>query len=352
QANIVERTYAINTGYCSLVNGRFYGSDSTCGGGSYGCALPPPNPVVSTPPPPPIIPTGSDVSFSDNSSGFTPVDATHTNTVSNNSNATIDLGFLVGDMTGCVWYKLPQLLVGNTMRAFFNFQSKYADVSGGSTQYGDGFTFAIVQSAGTDPNTACGYANSISGMHGEFLGFYGLRHDPSTTTLGAINGDSIAVEFDTYPNTGSRGDPANNHVAIVKDGNNTHNVATPNMGNNPPCSGTLGSGCYYTGTSTWLEDALLHDARIEIQTNCDNTCTADANNNSCGQITGAYSRIKVWIDSGNSDLRSDGTTPTVSHCYPQLSSMDNVYFGFTVATGAAVDNYTISNFGIVFAPAH
>ena len=347
QGNIAERTYTINTGYCYLANGRFYGSDPTCGNAIGGCAaLPPQDPNIGTAPPAVITPTGSQISLTGNSAGFLTVDSTNTNSVSNNANTTFDLGWLTGDITGCIWYQTPQLLGGNTMRAFFNFQSKYADVSGNSTQYGDGFTFATVQAAGTDPNTTCGYANAISGQHGEFLGFYGLRHNPSTTTLGTINGDSIAVEFDTYPNTGSRNDPANNHVAIVKDGDNTHNTTTPNMGNNPACSGTLGSGCYYTGTTTWLENALLHDVRVEMKTNCStNTCA------SCGLASGSYSQINAWIDSGNSDLRSNyGTAPTVQHCFLRPASMDNVYFGFTVATGAAVDNYTISNFGIAFTP--
>ncbi|MDI1472825.1 prepilin-type N-terminal cleavage/methylation domain-containing protein [Thermodesulfovibrio sp. 1176] len=264
-------------------------------------------------------PSGAQVSFANNINQFQEVE--------NNPNAvqvvgnTLILGGNIYSERGCFWFPSSYTLNNKKMRAYFKFRFTTVDTSSDSTAYADGFTFAVVD--GNMPVTACG------GL-GVDIGFGGLNYD------------SVAVEFDTYPNgSGWRNDPApNNHVAIIKRGNNTHGASTP-MGNNPLCPS---EGCYRTTSVTWLEDGVEHTVRVEIHTGCNPAC------NNCSSNPQNYSLIKAWIDCTScNDLTQDySASPTISHCFQLPSTMNSVKFGFTEGTGGRTQNIEIKDFGIGF----
>lgn len=273
-------------------------------------------------------PIGAQVSFANDINQFQQAEG-DSNAVQVNGNTLVLGGGVYGSNGyGCFWYPSSYQLNGKTMRAYFKFKFTSIDNSIDSTSYADGFTFAVVSE--NMPNNACGGA-------GINIGFGGLNYD------------SVAVEFDTYPNGGSWGwnDPANyNHVAIVKRGNNKHGVSTA-MGNNPPCpSSPPGSseGCAAPGPITWLEDGVEHTVRVEIHTGCDTACS------NCGSNPQNYALIKAWINcSSCNDLTQDySSTPTISHCFQLPSSMNNVKFGFTEGTWGRTQNVEIKDFGIGF----
>ncbi|QER42611.1 prepilin-type N-terminal cleavage/methylation domain-containing protein [Thermodesulfobacterium sp. TA1] len=260
---------------------------------------------------------GAQISFADNINQFQENE--------NNPSAvqvignTLLLGGNTGNTYGCFWFPSSYTLNGKKLRAYFKFKFLTVDTSPYSTGYADGFTFAVVD--GNMPTNVCGSA-------GEGLGFLGLNYD------------SIAVEFDVYPNSG-RNDPINyNHVAIVKRGTVTHNTYTL-MGDNPSCTS---NGCYRTNVTTWLEDGIEHTARVEIHTGCNPSC------NNCGNNPQNYALLKAWIDCSNcNDLTQDyASNPTIQHCFQLPQTMSSVKFGFTEATGGRNQNIEIKDFGIGF----
>jgi len=273
-------------------------------------------------------PIGAQVSFANDINQFQQVEGDPSAVQINGNTLVLGGGVYGSNGYGCFWYPSSYQLNGKTMRAYFKFKFTSIDNSSNSTSYADGFTFAVV--SGNMPNNACGGA-------GVNIGFGGLNYD------------SVAVEFDTYPNGGSggRNDPANyNHVAIVKRGNNTHGASTA-MGNNPPCpSSPPGSseGCTAPGPITWLEDGVEHTVRVEIHTGCNPAC------NNCGSNPQNYTLIKAWIDcSSCNDLTQHySSTPTISHCFQLPSSMNNVKIGFTEGTWGSTQNVEIKDFGIGF----
>lgn len=260
-------------------------------------------------------PPGAQVSFTNNINQFQ-TQANNPNAVTVSGN-TVIFGGNAYSTTGCFWYPSTYQLTGKTMRAFFKFRFSTIDTSSNSTQYADGFTFAVTR--GDMPTTACG------GL-GVDIGYGGLQYD------------SVAVEVDTYPNGGSwRYDPANNHVAVLFNGNNSHS------GSNPSCPS---AGCVAGSTATWLEDGVEHTTRVEIITGCNPQC------NNCNNHSQNYALYKAWIDcpaSACSTLTQNYTSsPTISHCFQLPSSMNTVKFGFTQGTGGAVQRVEISDFGIGF----
>ncbi len=309
------------------------------------------------------------ISFDQNMNNF--VVATGTNGAIINADNTLSLGLNQNNTTGCVWFPDPTKdpvepcdesncpLSRQTMRAYFNFQFANADTSANSTTYADGFTFTVMpgdnSATSCQDTTICRSIDSsngvdCSGCYGEYMGFCG------------IHGRPFAIEFDTYPNS-TRNDPSGNynHVAFVREtsyggsryGYNRHNESSNPActtgasctGNNPGC--IFDSMCSKTYPVTWFEDAHAHNARIEIRTKCNGTCstcenTGGGNNNAL---------IKVWVDCTNcDDLTSNFTdsSPQLTRCFPLDSSLNNIKFGFTEATGASQQNVTISNFSARF----
>jgi type II secretory pathway pseudopilin PulG len=266
-------------------------------------------------------PIGAQVSFANNINEFQQV-KNHPQAVQVRGN-TLVLGGGVYGSYGCFWYPSSFQLDGKKMRAYFKFKFPYVDTHPYSHDYADGFTFAVVTA--NMPTSACGWS-------GGWLGYHNLGYD------------SVAVEIDNYPNPPEHNIPDPryyNHVAIVKSGNVRHGSSTP-MGPNPSCPS---EGCvYYTANPTWLEDNQEHTVRVEIHTRCNSTCSA------CGSSSENYAFIKVWIDcSSCNDLTQDySPSPTVRHCFPLPSSMNNVKFGFTQGTGGRTQIVEITDFGIGF----
>lgn len=175
----------------------------------------------------------------------------------------IEFGLNNTNSAGCAWYPQNLPLFGKTMRAYWDFCYSGNDTSSNSTQYADGFTFALMQAG--NPTTYCGtgtsyhavtnprYDCSVWGGAGEYLAYCGLP------------GISRALEFDIYP-SGGRNDTSGsyNHAAIVNAYNHTSGSLvglfgdnTHNRGGNPvavtscypplpACNGTCNRQC--TGT--------------------------------------------------------------------------------------------------------
>jgi hypothetical protein len=273
-----------------------------------------------------------------------------------------------GDTTGAIWYAgsrgvcpggvCPDGLcaagrcgLGKGLRASFGFIFTSVDNSGDSTEFGDGFTFTIANAAGNDPATAAG--GPASGSRGEYLGYAG----PGPSGLG-IAAPKLAVEVDVYPNRGtnppdqvnSRHDNSNaNHVALVWWGasglydDNVHGAGAN------PVIGTTTSGTGYSEKAkqnnqpNWLEDGQEHTMRVELERD---------------DITGGGTYlVKVWIDAtgaGAGDVTKDYTAQAPQLDYKTTlgsadhEALDTVIFGWTQATGGAVQTVAIHDFSLEF----
>jgi len=143
---------------------------------------------------------------------------------------TVQLGRDLADSFGSVWYKgdsdIANCVEGNCflgrgIRAYLEFEFDDTDSSADSTDFGDGFTFALISSAN--------YTDGDTGEDGEYLGYAGAGSGPGLTGNG-LQPPKMAVEIDTYPNPGSgdacsddsrRDDGDANHAAMVYWGENT-----------------------------------------------------------------------------------------------------------------------------------
>ncbi len=305
---------------------------------------------------------------------------------------------------GSIWYQANNSFNNCTsgvcsfnsgLRAYFEFMFTKEDYSTNSTTFADGFTFAVMSAINnTPPDRTGGNVNQ-----GELMGYAGGGN--TTDGLG-LNPPKMALEFDTYPNAagtnfcsaGSRNDPNptnfRNHAALMFWGartlsgtcsgdprgsydDNRHGAG--GSGGDPQNSiGTADTG-YYQGTDqtckssgntcNWMEDGYLYSSRIEIERPPSNSANGTYN----------YT-MKAWI------VRSDtlsgltkthfqdvivpftdtaapfNTTPmpqinkTVpivnSSSFNDHSDLDQVYFGFTEATGASTQQVTVKNFNIFF----
>jgi len=270
------------------------------------------NPQIAgggTPPP------GAQLSFANDLSSFAPPSGTSGGVVVNGANGTIGLGNGNYGTGSCFWFPTAQTLAGKTMRAYFMFQQ--------TSGTGDGFTFALMQSAN---------ASNVCGSGGGYMGYAGIA-----------GGGNIAVEFDVYNNGNVTPffDPNANHVAIVQS-NDGLTAGNYHGSGNPTCGS---SGCN-SAPGFNINDGITHGVRVEIQTNCNAGC------GNCGLGGGNNNAaIKVWANCTScNDLTSNysGGSPTASHCFALAPAMNSVKFGFTEGTGGATQTVTLSNFGIGF----
>ncbi|MCG6535325.1 MAG: hypothetical protein L7F78_11685, partial [Syntrophales bacterium LBB04] len=146
----------------------------------------------------------------------------------NTSTDTINIGGGTNDASGALWYQ-GSSSAGNCvngicpfsygLRAYFEFTSA-ADWDINSTSSADGFDFVVMSAVNNTRTTAGGAAPGVS--QGELMGYAGP--DSTGDNLG-IKPPKMAIEFDTYPNTGtgdicssnSRSDPSPfaNHMALM-----------------------------------------------------------------------------------------------------------------------------------------
>ena len=133
---------------------------------------------------------------------------------------TIQLGGGLTDGYGSVWYKgdtdIANCIEGNCflgrgIRAYLEFEFDDTDSSADSTDFGDGFSFALISSAT--------YTDGDTGEGGQYLGYAGAG-----LTSNGLQPPKLAVEIDTFPNSGSgdvcadnsrRDDGNANHTAMV-----------------------------------------------------------------------------------------------------------------------------------------
>jgi hypothetical protein len=220
----------------------------------------------------------------------------------------------------------------------------------------------------------------------------------------------MAVEFDFYPNNGETSSgcgsgredylasPAaytNNHMAIIFWGanpvastqcavngtnypqasfdDNVHGAGsgdTSTATSGPVNSGSplvfttgyVGSTGYYAGAATtcstltnpstcnWMEDGHTYSFRLEI--------SRDGTNDGLYQINGWITTISPPPNCSGSNCMSDVTTPFTASV-PQITrtitldsindaALNQIYFGFTEATGSASQNVQVSNLGVFF----
>jgi hypothetical protein len=278
---------------------------------------------------------------------------------------------------GCLWYRgsrnwcdAGRCLFGTGLRAYFRFEFGAIPAGMGA---GDGFTFALINAAENDATRSGGR----EGM-GELLGYAG----PGNTADGqGLVPPKFAVEFDTYANQGtgtpdaanSRADGAGgDHAALVfwgmdrdagkcattgkgyicsQDDNRhsrpgTEDVGMVDSGDMPRNSAnTASSGDYVRqkNRQDWLRSAP-HAVRIEV----DRETVADA----MGQHR--Y-RIRAWIDCDACDdmtaaygAKAATLSRTVSLSGEMHDKFERVLFGWTEATGEAVQRVSISDFKLLF----
>ena len=313
---------------------------------------------------------------------------------------------------------------GIGLRAYFEFKYNTPDTSANSTAVGDGFTFTVLNaSTSTGGNEIpAGNTKTIRGgvpttavSLGELMGYGGPGNTTAASTLPLANTldglgikpPKMAIEFDTYPNTGAisnsgcsggRNDTSNNHVAVMFWGTNpsssimcpagstagntyrqasfddnvhgagsaTGATATAEPYNSASTGNGSGLGGYYErakGASTynWMEEGASHRVRVEIiRTPATNTyrikvwvdcelCTAypcPATSTACPASEYVYFQDVYSPYANSSYLPKLDRTVILTSTYSSM--LDNVLFGFTEGTGAATQQVSLSNISVYF----
>lgn len=157
---------------------------------------------------------------------------------------------------------------------------------------------------------------NLGNRQGVFTGADGIAFvlQPVCNGIGGIGGGigyfgimpSLAVEFDTYEN-GDRGDPAGDHVGLMKDGSVNHNGGT---------AAPITALQKYTTTNIGeLEDGNYHTVLI--------------------QWTASTKNLKVTLDG---TLMVDYSDDIVANIF---SGNRNVFWGFTAATGEGYNDQRV-----------
>ncbi|QLA19375.1 hypothetical protein [Desulfolutivibrio sulfoxidireducens] len=316
------------------------------------------------------------ISFENDLADFTPPVTSQAGVIATDvASSQAVLGNGVQDTYGALWYRGDRLwctdgkcLFGTGLRAFFRFS-----FASSGEDAGDGFTFAVVNATDNDTSRSGGHPDM-----GELLGYAG----PGDTADGlGLRPPKFAVEFDTYANTGandpdrvgSRADgDGGDHAAVVFWGrqadsgecawgrtryqcvqdDNRHSrpgvedVGQTTAGDMPRNSQNVSTGADYYARSrdaAWLRRGT-HAVRLEV----DRAGKPDASGNY------AYA-IRVWIDCADCDdvlTAFTGASPTLSRDFSLKTSlhakMERVLFGWTEASGDAVQRVTLSDFELVF----
>jgi hypothetical protein len=184
---------------------------------------------------------------------------------------------------------------------------------GAGAEFSTFFQFRFTNPGGISPADGIAFVlqtvnNNVGGAGGG-LGYMGIAN-------------SVAIEFDTYPNGPSAGDPNGNHVAIDTNG------------------ALNGSGVTVNG-----------------QINCTNVATVTGTPN-CMANGDIWS---VWIDYDGTNIKvalADNSLVRPANIIDQAINISgflgatSAYVGFTGATGAGFENHDILNWQLVqrFAP--
>ena len=392
--------YSVSSSWGSGVNGTGTCTgtciDGICSGGTGTC------PTILLPAPQEPV-----ITLQNDSSGFAPTQS-GAGAITVASDGSITLGGGGVHNSGTILYQ-GSSSVSNCTNGACNFPyglRAYFEFTGpedyGSTSYGDGFTFGVFNAqtaSNPNGNTRDRSGGAPTGVNmGELGGYAGA--DNMSDQLGLIP-PKIAVEFDTYANTGSityngcsggRNDSANNHIALMFWGQNlASNCATGSTAagfvqasfddnihgagdgttSNPFNSAASGNGSglggYYspgttstckssTNNCNWMEDGYTYGFRMEIIRHTSGT-------------SGLY-QIKAWIYRLDLSGAPTGTQLTnfqdvqnpytpyatsgphinriVTFAQAYNDALQKVYFGFTEATGDANQNMKLSNLKVFF----
>ncbi len=295
---------------------------------------------------------------------------------------------------------------GVGLNVYFNFAFLTQDSCSNSECSADGFTFAVINAINNTRTSTGGAPSGVS--EGELMGYAG----PGNTSNGlGLVPPKMALQFDTYPNpagnicsAGSRNDPYFNtgnsgsadNVSLMFWGartisgncdtsypessfdDNEHGAG--GTGTDPRNNTGPGDAGYYqfpgpgigypclsspATTCNWLEDGYTYSARIEI-VRPTSSGGSDAN--------GTYYNyeIKAWVlrlDQPAPGTTGAATALQTSHLKdvlapfsdftPQINktikiysadhaNFNQIFFGFTEATGAATQQITVTNFEAFF----
>lgn len=286
-------------------------------------------------------------------------------------------------------------------RAYFDFRFLTTDSSASSTTRGDGFTFTVINA---DNNTTSDRGGPPPGVSmGELMCYAG-----SGTSGNGLRGPKMAVEFDTYGNTGAmndngcssgRADQSNalNHISLMYWGNesttlcpagstarsggtscsrdtyddNIHGQGGDGGGfNRLPVNSASGDGsggyCQRTGgkvgSYNWMEDGQIHRVRIEVTrtpsggqrgfyrvkawVDCEQPCCSGTTCTSCPEVE--ISNFHNIFNSYNNTSFLPKINREIELNNARNTAFNEMIFGFTQATGGATQNIEISNFKLYF----
>uniref|UniRef100_UPI0021D1E434 L-type lectin-domain containing protein n=1 Tax=Aureivirga marina TaxID=1182451 RepID=UPI0021D1E434 len=158
-------------------------------------------------------------------------------------------------------------------------------------------------------------SNDSNGADGMALVF----KSTSTPEIGSLGGGvgfqgifpALGIEFDTWKN-GGKGDPNYDHIAIIKNGNNNHNIDATQPG---AANGNLAGPVQASFTSGNIEDGQEHTIKIEW--------------------TASTHIMKVFFDC---KLRTYYDGDIINEIF---GGNEIVYFGFTGSTGGATNLHKV-----------
>jgi type II secretory pathway pseudopilin PulG len=261
---------------------------------------------------------------------FIPAGAGVTTNTTDTYHPTVSIDSAAGTSGGCFWLPSTVALAGTTVRTYYNYQFSYADPTGGADR-GNGITLDIVDGSLGSPTALCGLESRMGAF---------VVGDP--TGMWAL--ESFTIETDVYRDA-ANSDSAENHTAIMANGNPAHSAANGNL--TGACDGTA-AGCRATPANKFEESITpsLHNQRIEIHSGCNSTCTTC---NPASHVSpNTYVKISTWVDCTDcSDVTADSvTTPTINRCIILTTELNSPYIALTggFRSGASIQGVTLSNF--------
>lgn len=273
-----------------------------------------------------------------------------------------------GNAAGCFWYPNPLALYATgsnlTLRAYyeFNFAKKdnqntvrYFPNPQASSQYGYGFTFAVVRGDLIIPplpaTGTCGTAVS-TGIAGGTMGALATTNLFLETDIWSPSTPNASIER-PYTTSGTNRAFQGNHIAI----RSNSNLAPATNDVTSACNGTV-AGCYKAGEPTWMEDpsggspatatikignsgsnnsVSITDVKVNGVSIINATVTASGGTNTAAERTAVANTLATRINSFVSS--PDYTACAGTACTPALAT-DTVKV-ISVANGTGPNGYVV-----------
>lgn len=353
--------------------------------------------------------SGPDINFTDDIEDFTPGSSTPNSVNINEENKIVNLGNSQQNSCGVLWYGGTheagscvdgKCEFGIGLRAYFDFRFLTADSSEYSTTNGNGFTFAVMNANDNGLADRGGPPPGVTGIfQGELMCYAG-----SGTSGNGLREPKLAVEYDTYGNTGQmaangcstgRADQNNrlNHTSLMYWGNtqtgncqgnsdarssgyaclrNTYDDNIHGQGgtSGAPVNSASGDGsggyCQRTGgkvtfdniTYNWMEDSRTHHARIEITrsndrryivkawVDCEKPCCSGSACELCREVE--ILNFQNILNKYNNPSFLPKIDRQIQLDASSHNAFEKIIFGFTQATGTQAQNIEISNLKVYF----